>query len=105
MKIAITSTGNSLDSFVDSRFGRCAWFVVYDTDSKSFEFIPNPHKNMDDDAGPSSMKLISSRDVKKIVSGDFGFKIKPLLDKLKIQMIVIKEPDKKVGEIIQLLDH
>ena len=34
MKIAITSTGDSQDSKLDERFGRCSFFVVYDTESK-----------------------------------------------------------------------
>jgi len=33
------------------------------------------------------VQLVASRNVKKIVSGEFGMKIKPLLDSLKIQMI------------------
>ncbi len=33
MKIAITSEGNSLNSLIDPRFGRCAFFAIYDTDT------------------------------------------------------------------------
>ena len=33
MKIAITSTGNSLESNIDQRFGRCAYFVIYNTEN------------------------------------------------------------------------
>ena len=32
MKIGISSTGNTMSSLLDARFGRCAYFVVYDTD-------------------------------------------------------------------------
>lgn len=28
MKVAITSTGDSLDSAMDPRFGRCAFFCI-----------------------------------------------------------------------------
>jgi predicted Fe-Mo cluster-binding NifX family protein len=105
MRIAITSTGNSMDSLIDSRFGRCIYFVIFDTESKSIEFIPNPFKEVEEDAGPSSVELIASRNVSKIVSGEFGIKIKPLLDSLKIQMIVIKDSEKKVLEIIKLLNR
>jgi len=35
MKIAITSTGNSLESNIDQRFGRCAYFVIYNTENKA----------------------------------------------------------------------
>ncbi len=105
MKIAITSTGNSTDSIIDQRFGRCSYFVVYDTESKSTEFIPNPNKDAEEGAGPASVELVASRNVKKIVSGEFGIKIKSLIDSLKIQMIVIKEPTKRIKDIIEMLHH
>jgi predicted Fe-Mo cluster-binding NifX family protein len=104
MKVAITSTGNSLESTLDERFGRCAYFVIYDTESKSTEFVPNPNKEAENGAGPASVQLVASRNVSKIVSGEFGMKIKSLVDSLKIQMIVVKEA-KKVKEIIDMLDH
>ncbi len=65
--------------------------------------FPNPNKDAEDGAGPASAQLLASRNVEKIVSGEFGLKIKELLDRLKIQMIIIKEPDKKLNEIIALL--
>ena len=105
MKIAITSTGNTLESTIDPRFGRCAYFVVFDTESKSMEFIPNPNKEAEEGAGPAAVQLIASRNATKIVSGEFGMKIKSLLDSLKIQMIVIKDPEKKISEIIAMLNH
>jgi len=104
MKVAITSTGNSLDSLLDERFGRCSYFVIYDTESKSTEFVPNPNKEAENGAGPASVQVVTSRNVSKIVSGEFGMKIKSLVDSLKIQMIVVKEA-KKVKEIIEMLEH
>lgn len=104
MKVAITSTGNSLDSILDERFGRCSYFVIYDTESKSTEFVPNPNKEAANGAGPASVQVVASRNVSKIVSGEFGMKIKSLVDSLKIQMIVVKEA-KKVREIIEMLEH
>lgn len=105
MKVAITSTGNTLESKLDQRFGRCAFFTVYDTGTKVLEFIPNPNKDAREGAGPASVQLVASRNVGKIISGEFGIKIKPLLDSLKIQMIVLKEPEKSIQEIIDMLNQ
>ncbi len=105
MKIAITSTGNSLESKLDERFGRCSFFVIYDQETGGIEFLPNPNKEAMNGAGPASVQLVASRGVKKIVSGEFGIKIKSLLDSLKIQMIVLKDENKTVNDIIQLLNH
>ena len=103
MKVAITSTGNSPESKLDQRFGRCAYFVVYDTETGSMEVIPNPNKEALEGAGPASVQLVASRGVKKIVSGEFGMKIKSLLDSLRIQMIVYKETDSTVQQVIDML--
>lgn len=105
MKVAITSTGNSLSSKLDQRFGRCSHFMIYDTETKGMEFIPNPNKDAQEGAGPASVQLVVSRNVQKIISGEFGIKIKSLLDRLKIQMIVLKEPEKKIEDIINMLNH
>ena len=42
--------------------------------------------------------------VKKVISGDFGPKAKDLLDKFKIQMVVIQD-DTTVAEIIEKLKN
>lgn len=105
MKIAITSTGNNLDSKLDQRFGRCSYFVIYDTDNEGLEFIPNPNKDASEGAGPASVQIVASKKVTKIVSGEFGLKIKSLFDSLKIQLIMLKDTDKSVSEIIEMLKN
>ena len=62
MKVAITSTGNTLESKLDQRFGRCAFFTVYDTETKGLEFIPNPNKDVQEGAGPASVQLVASHE-------------------------------------------
>jgi len=103
MKVAITSTGNSLESTLDNRFGRCLFFVVYDTDTGSTEFIPNPNRDHVEGAGPASVQLVASRGVQQVVSGEFGSKVKSIFDKLRIQLIVLQNSSIKINEIIQLL--
>lgn len=105
MKVAITSSGNTLESKLDQRFGRCSFFVIYDTETKGMEFIPNPNKDAQEGAGPASVQLIASRNVNKIISGEFGIKIKPLIDSLKIQMIALKDSDRSINEVIKMLNH
>jgi len=105
MKVAITSTGNTLESTLDQRFGRCTCFVIYNTETKGIEFVPNPNRDAQEGAGPASVQIVASRGVGKVISGEFGFKIKSLFDSLKIQMIVLKEPEKRISEIIDMLDN
>ncbi len=103
MKVAITSTGNNMESKMDQRFGRCSFFVIYDIETKGIEIIPNPNKEALEGAGPAAVQLVASRGVKKVVSGDFGVKVKTLFDSLKIQLISLKDSEKKVSDIIEIL--
>lgn len=105
MKVAITSTGQSLESTIDQRFGRCAFFVIYDNETGGVEILPNPNRDAEEGAGPASVRLVASKEVQKIVSGEFGVKIKSLLDSLKIQMVVYKEPEKTVKSVIYMLNN
>ena len=105
MKVAITSTGNSPESNLDSHFGRCAYFVVYDSETLSTEFIPNPNKENIEGAGPASVQLVAAKGVEKVVSGEFGAKVKSIFDSLQIQLIILKDPGKKISEVIALLNH
>jgi predicted Fe-Mo cluster-binding NifX family protein len=41
MKVAITSQGTGMQSAVDPRFGRAAFFVVADTDTGAFAAVGN----------------------------------------------------------------
>ena len=45
MKIAVSAAGNTLDSLVDPRFGRCAYFIIADVEGneiKNVEAVENP---------------------------------------------------------------
>jgi len=105
MKVAITSVGNSPDAKLDSRFGRCSYFVIYDTETAATEYIPNINKENIEGCGPASVQFVASKGVRKIVSGEFGAKVKAISDSLQIQLIVLKDPEKTVSEIIQMLNH
>jgi predicted Fe-Mo cluster-binding NifX family protein len=72
MKICITSEGSSLDSKVDPRFGRCQYFIIADTDSLEFEAIENPNMESMGGAGIQSAQLVSSKQVKAVVTGNVG---------------------------------
>ena len=49
------------------------------------------------------IEVLAEKKVEKIISGEFGVKIKSLLDSLKIQMIVIKE-SLTIREVINMLN-
>lgn len=71
-KICITSEGNSLDSKVDPRFGRCQYFIIVDTDTLEFEAVQNPNIEAMGGAGIQSAQLVASKDVKAVLTGNVG---------------------------------
>jgi len=72
MKICVTSEGKTLDSKVDSRFGRCQYFVFVDTDTSEFEAIENPNMQFSGGAGIQSGQLMMSKSVKAVLTGNVG---------------------------------
>ena len=72
MKICVTSEGNTLDSKVDPRFGRCQFFIIVDTDTLDFEPIENQSAQFSGGAGIQSGQLMVSKKVKAVLTGNVG---------------------------------
>lgn len=103
MKIAITSQGLNLQSKLDSRFGRCAAFALLDTESGSIEFVLNPNKESSEGAGPASAKFLASKEVQKVISGEFGQKVKSIFETLKMEMVALHYSEETIETIINSL--
>ncbi len=72
MKIAISSMGTDLDAQMDPRFGRCAYFIIVDTNDMSFEAFNNEGIASGGGAGIKSARLVTSKGAKAVVSGNVG---------------------------------
>ena len=72
MKLAITSTGKELDSNLDPRFGRAAYFLIVETDSMSCEVFDNDNAALSGGAGIQSAQLIAAQGAKALITGHCG---------------------------------
>jgi len=72
MKIAITSTGETLDSQVDPRFGRAAYFLIGDSKANEFKAVKNENVAAGGGAGISSGKLVTDAGVEAVLTGNCG---------------------------------
>ena len=72
MKICVSSQGNTLDSQIDSRFGRCQYFIFVDTDTLKFEAIQNPNMDAMGGAGIQSGQFVAEKQVKAVLTGNVG---------------------------------
>lgn len=104
MKYAVTSRGNSLEAEIDQRFGRCAYIVTFETDTKTLEFFPNPFKNEDEGAGEALVKLLDKKGVQRVIAGSFGIRIKDLMDSRQMQMIIPHDCDRTVASMVDLIE-
>ena len=87
MKLAISSTGNDLASDVDSRFGRCQYFIIYDTDTKDFEALSNESSMATGGAGIQSVQFIQSKGAETILTGNVGPNAIDALNAAKIGVV------------------
>ena len=105
MKTVITSSGNTIESQFDKRFGRAAWFCIYDESTKEISFTANELVSANNGAGTKAAEKMVELGISKVISGDFGPKAKDLLEKFNIQMVVIQDDDSTIQNIIQKLKH
>jgi len=72
MKVAVPSKGETLDSPVDDRFGRCSFLILVDSESMSFEAIKNPGLKESDAAGVQTSQVLIGRGVDASVVINIG---------------------------------
>ena len=73
MKIAVTASGGELSSAVDPRFGRCQYFIFYDTDAKVVvEVLDNAAAQAAGGAGIQAGQLVVNKGAKAVLTGNVG---------------------------------
>jgi predicted Fe-Mo cluster-binding NifX family protein len=72
MKVAVSSTGKTIDSAIDPRFGRCSWFVIVETEDMSFESFSNESISLGGGAGIQSAQFIASKGAEAVITGNCG---------------------------------
>lgn len=88
MKVAVSSTGDSLDSQVDPRFGRSAYFLIVETEGMSYEAISNDNINLASGAGIQTASLVASQGVAAVLTGNCGPKAAQALAQGGIEVII-----------------
>lgn len=72
MKVAITSSGPTLDASIDPRFGRCICFLFLETDTMEFEAVDNVSSELGGGAGIQSAKLVAEIGAAYVLTGNCG---------------------------------
>ncbi len=72
MKLCVSSTENKKNSQADSRFGRCPYFAIYNTENNTFEFIENSGITSPQGAGIAAAQQIVDQKVAVVITGNMG---------------------------------
>ena len=101
MKIAVSSEGGSMNARVSEQFGRCAYFLIVDTETMKFEPVSNPAAGMMGGAGPEAARQIANRGANIILTGSVGPNAKAALDAAGIKIVTGISGTKTVKETIE----
>ncbi len=72
MKICISSTGKNLDAVVDQRFGRCQYFLIYDTETMKVKTISNEATLSSGGAGIQAAQIVTKEEIDSVITGNIG---------------------------------
>lgn len=72
MKVAVSSTGDSMESGVDPRFGRCPTFIVVDTESDEYKAMNNSSVGSAHGAGIGAAQAVAQLGVEAVITGHVG---------------------------------
>ncbi len=100
MKIAVCSQGEGLKAQVDSRFGRCLYFVIVDLDTDQVETVDNPAIKAGHGAGPEAAQALADKDVEAVCANHVGPNAYGALQACGIAMYTA-DPTKTVADTVE----
>jgi predicted DNA-binding protein (UPF0251 family)/predicted Fe-Mo cluster-binding NifX family protein len=84
--IAICSSGDSMDSLVDGRFGRCAYFIIWDEEKKEAKVLNNQSLDANQGAGTGLAQQIINQGVGALICNRIGPKAFAVLNQVGIKI-------------------
>ena len=84
MKIAVSAGGGSMSAQIDERFGRCAYFVIVDSETMKFTAFANPASELSGGSGPAAVREIARHGAEVILTGRIGTNAQQELEAARI---------------------
>jgi predicted Fe-Mo cluster-binding NifX family protein len=103
MKTAISGQDKDLASPVACHFGRCCYFHIYDDALDTIEILENCNKGKKECASGDILQCLIEKDVKNIVSANFGKRVQQEMTDRDIRMTLLTDCSKSVGDIIKII--
>jgi predicted Fe-Mo cluster-binding NifX family protein len=100
MKICIPSKGPGTGDFVDERFGRAPFFVLYDTENEKTESYRNPAAEAQGGVGPKAAQFLLNHAVQILVTERVGGNALEALKAGGITVLLYEEKGSTVRDAI-----
>lgn len=73
MRIAVSSRGPGPEHHVDNCFGRAYWFVIFDTEAKTWEVLDNSvNRLVPEKVGVLAARFLAERRIEILLTGEAG---------------------------------
>ncbi len=102
MKLLISAQQPELEGLIDRRFGRSPWFILFDTDSDSWEAFKNPGVEKSGGAGVAAAQFAVDKGVNVVISGDFGPHASNAFHVAQIEMRLFTQDVLHVNQAVEL---
>jgi predicted Fe-Mo cluster-binding NifX family protein len=89
MKVAISSVGDNLDVQVSSVFGRCAYFLVVDTETMDFQAYANSAASASGGAGIQAAQFAVEKGAEAVLTGNVGPNAMGVLQAANVQVYTV----------------
>lgn len=96
---AISSAGKTDKSFLDLRFGKCEYLVLYKVTEDNYSIIENPFKYVPH-SGIKLVRFLIEKGITTIVTGEVGPMVSDLLEKEKMQLVLLEEERIKIEDVL-----
>lgn len=103
MLTALSVKNPELSSDLSDAFGKSKYFMIYDTDSKSFEFIANPFLAELGGAGIQTARLLIEKNIEAVITTHIGLNSLRFFKATKIR--VYRCSRLKAKDAVKLLDN
>lgn len=92
MKIIVTAEGSDLNAPTSPRFGRCPTYVFVETETLTFEALPNPASSASGGAGILAAQFIVEQGAQAVLTGNVGPNAADVLKVANIPVYLNSEP-------------
>lgn len=72
MKVAVCAADEALDSEVDSRFGRCKYFIIVNSETMDAHAVPNTGGRTGEGAGIQAAQTLINEGVEAVIGVNLG---------------------------------